>query len=165
MADKDPQQIEARLWKDLEDHRVRMLGLAGGKPHQLQPMTAFWDEETRSLWFYTAKDTDLLREVGAGGAGQFVFINKDHSLWASLGGELSEENDRGRIDKFWSPFVAAWFPDGKDDPKLTLLRFHPTDADVWINDKGPVRFGLEILKGNAPGKTADGGAREHLKLG
>jgi len=165
VADKDPQEIEARLWKDMEDHRVGMLGLTGGQPQQLQPMTAFWDAEARSLFFYTSKDTDLVRDVGGGHAGLFIFINKDHSLWASLGGDLTEEQDRGRIEKFWSPFVAAWFPNGKDDPKLTLLRFKPVEADVWINDKGPVRFGLEILKGNAPGKTADGGVREHLELG
>lgn len=165
MAQKNPHEIEARLFKDLEDHRVGMLGLAGGPPRELQPMTAFWDEESRSLYFYTSQDTDLVGELGGGHAALFIFINKDHSLWASLGGDLTRDHDRAKIDKFWSPFVAAWFPEGKDDPKLTLLRFKPVEADVWVNDKGPVRFGLEILKGNAPGKTADGGAREHLNLG
>jgi general stress protein 26 len=32
------------------------------------------------------------------------------------------------IDRLWNPFIAAWYEEGKDDPKLCLLRFDATDA-------------------------------------
>ena len=33
--------------------------------------------------------------------------------------------------------VSAWFPEGKDDPELTLLKLVPVDAQVWVSRGGP----------------------------
>lgn len=165
MAEMDQREVERRLWKAVEDDKVGMLGVVGGRPHHFQPMTAYFEEESRTLWFYSYKDAELLKEIGEGHAGMFTFVDKDRKVWACLGGELKRQDDPARIQKFWNATVAAWYPDGKDDPRLTLLRFSPSEAEVWVNDKGPLRFGLELLKGALPGRTADGGAREHLDLG
>ena len=164
MAEMDSHQVERRLWTAIEDEKIGMLGVVGGQPHHFQPMTAYFEEESRSLWFYTYKDTELLREVGDGHTGMFTFVDKDRKLWACLGGELKQSHDAARIQKFWNATVAAWYPDGKDDPRLTLLQFKPSEAEVWINDKGPVRFGLELLKASLSHTSADGGVRESLKL-
>ena len=38
------------------------------------------------------------------------------------------------IDKLWNKQVEAWFPGGKDDPNLALLRFDIDDAEFWETD-------------------------------
>jgi len=38
------------------------------------------------------------------------------------------------IDKLWSKPVEAWFPGGKSDPSLALLRFDIDDAELWESD-------------------------------
>jgi general stress protein 26 len=60
--------------------------------------------------------------------------------------------------------VAAWYPDGKDDPSLTLLRFDVRDAEVWISKGGAVRLAWEVAKANLTGATPDVGTQKHLDL-
>ena len=44
------------------------------------------------------------------------------------------ENNRAVLDKLWNNSIAAWYPGGKDDPKLVLLRFDLDDAEIWTAD-------------------------------
>ena len=165
MADKSPDEVERKLFKTLESERIGMLGLMGGEAGHFQPMTAYWEEETRTLWFFTYKDTDLAKAAGQEGkAAMFTFIDKDRHVFACFGGPLHLHYDRERIDRFWNPVVAAWFPDGKDDPRLSLLHLKADSADVWINEQGPVRFGLDILKSNLTKTTPDPGLHQTLRL-
>jgi hypothetical protein len=48
----------------------------------------------------------------------------------------------------WNPWVAAWYQ-GKDDPKLTLLRFDPDHAEVWL-DENSLFAGVRLLLGRDP---------------
>jgi general stress protein 26 len=66
------------------------------------------------------------------------------------------------MDRYWNAVVAAWYPDGKDDPQLTMLRLDCADAEVWISDDGPVKFAWEIAKANATHQPPDAVGRAHL---
>ena len=72
--------------------------------------------------------------------------------------------DRERMDKYWNATVAAWYPNGKDDPRLTLLRLDARDAEVWISEAGPARFAWEIAKANATREQPDLGGHTRLNL-
>jgi general stress protein 26 len=118
---------EAKFWKALKSDMTVMLGLAKGGDGHAQPMTAqLGDREGRGpIWFFTSKDTDLARAIGAGAPAMMQFAAKDHELFASVEGRLSPDNDRATIDRLWNPFVAAWFEGGKEDSKLQLIRLDP----------------------------------------
>jgi hypothetical protein len=47
-------------------------------------------------------------------------------------------------------FISAWY-DGKDDPKLVLLRFDPEHAEVWLNESSMLA-GIKMLFGSDPKK-------------
>jgi general stress protein 26 len=163
---RTPQHIEQRLWKEIGKARYGMLGLVGGAPVQhFQPMTAFAEPEDGLLWFFTRTDTDLARAVASGAEAMFVVQARDQDFQACLGGRLAPQLDRERMDRFWNPIVAAWYPQGKDDPALTLLRLDARDAAVWISEAGPVRFAWEIAKANLSHKQPDLGEHAHLDLG
>ncbi|HEX2561850.1 pyridoxamine 5'-phosphate oxidase family protein [Phenylobacterium sp.] len=158
----DREAAEARLWKELADEQIGMLGVVGGEPHHFQPMTAFPEPETGQIWFFTYKDTELADQVGQGAQAMFVLQTK--KLWACIGGRLTQQHDRERMDRYWNPVVAAWYPQGKDDPRLTLLRLDADDAQVWISDVGPVKFAWEIARANAQHRQPDLGGRADLNL-
>lgn len=164
MAEMDPNEIGDRLFKAIESERIGMLGVVGGPRDHFQPMTSFWEAETRSLWFYTYEDSDLVRKVGAGQPAMFTFVDKGREVWACIGGDLRRTHDAERIQKLWNPVVAAWYPEGKDDPRLTLLQLDAKDAEIWVDQKGPVRFGLDILKSNLTKTTPDSGGHAKLRL-
>ncbi|HEY5411299.1 MAG TPA: pyridoxamine 5'-phosphate oxidase family protein [Caulobacteraceae bacterium] len=164
MADLTRRDLESRLWATLEDEKMGMLGLVGEHSGQMQPMTAFCDRDLGAIWFFTRRDNELVRRLVQGGKAMFNLVSKDRSFWACLSGTITEQHDGVRIDKYWNPVVAAWFPEGKDDPELTLLRFDAEDAEVWHANKGPIRLALEIARANLADSEPDLGEHARLNL-
>ena len=145
-------ELEAKFWKALAGDRVAMLGLVGKTQGHGQPMSAqiLHDEHARGpIWFFTANDTDLARAMGQEHRASLHFSSKGHDLFASVEGELVVDNNRAVIDRLWNKFVAAWYPGGKDDPKLLLIRFEPDHATVWLNENSLVT-GVKLLLGRDP---------------
>jgi general stress protein 26 len=160
----DNAEMEQRLWKEIDKGRYGMLGVVGSPTQHFQPMTAFAEPETGEIWFFTRKDTDLARSVTDGADAMFVVQSKDQELQACIGGRLEQRQDRDRIEKYWNAVVAAWYPNGKDDPQLTMLRLDARDAQVWLSEAGPVKFAWEIAKANATHTQPDIGGRANLDL-
>ncbi len=155
-------EIAEKFWKSLRSDRVAMLSLPGVENGHSQPMSAVLldeDEHGGPIWFFTSKDTDLVRQLGSSHAAQLHFSGKGHDLFASVHGELALSNDRAVIDRLWNRFVAAWFEGGKEDPKLQLLRFDADHGQVWLSEHHAMA-GIRILLGRDPkkdyaGKTAE----------
>ena len=160
----NPAEMRERLWKELDAARIVMLGLVGGEAHHMQPMAVFGAKDGDALWFYTNSDTDLVSDTGAGHQAMVCVMSKDTEFQACIHGVLTEDTDRAKIDQYWSPFVSAWFPEGKDDPKLTMMRLDPSDARVWISTKGPISYPLEIAKANLTGTVPNVGGKGDVKL-
>lgn len=147
-----PQEIEAKFWKSLKSDMTVMLGLTNREEGHAQPMTAQLDPDAdgRSpIWFFTAKDVDLVQAMGSGGEAMIQYASKGHDLFASVQGRLTPDNDRATIDKLWSPFAAAWYEQGKDDPKLQLIRFDASEAQFWLNENS-LFAGIKMLIGIDP---------------
>ena len=146
----DEQQMREKLWKSIKDDMTLMLGLAGVDEGHSKPMTAQLDEQRPGvIYFFTAKDTDLVRALDTSHRAVGHFVTKGHDLFAALHGELRLDNDRATIDRLWNRFVAAWYEGGKDDPKLQLLRFDAEHAQVWLNENS-LFAGVKLLFGVDP---------------
>lgn len=158
----DPNELRERLFHEIKKRRTGMLGLVGAE--HMQPMTAFCEEDGGSIWFYCRKDNDLVAGSAGGKPAMLCLVTGDDSFIACVGGTLQEDHDRERIARFWNPVAGAWFPDGKDDPNLTLLRLDPVDAQVWVGHSNPLRFGFEIVKANVTKTLPDAGDTAHLSL-
>jgi general stress protein 26 len=143
----DTRELEAKFWKHLGDDRTLMLGAEGIAP---RPMTAIAEHERTPLWFFTSIDTDLGKALDASTGMQATasFVAKSHELFATIEGRLARDSDRGVIERLWNPFIAAWF-EGKDDPKLRLLRMDAADAHVWLNENS-LLAGVKLLLGSDP---------------
>jgi general stress protein 26 len=162
---RNQQELEARLWKEIGRGRTGMLGLVGDRHQHFQPMTAFPEEEDGTIWFFTRLDTDLARAVASEpGDAMFIIMTKDQELQACIGGTLVQDHDATRIEKYWGPVVSAWYPDGKEDPNLALLRFDCRDAQVWLSEAGPVKFAWEIVRANLSDRKPDLGDQGTLEL-
>ena len=145
MADR--QELERRFWKHLDDDRTVLLGAEGVTP---RPMTAIAEHDRAPIWFFTAADTELGTALDQTDRLQATatFAAKDHDLFATLGGTLVADNDPAVIERLWNPFIAAWF-EGKDDPKLRLLRMDAAEGQVWLNENSMLA-GIKMLLGSDP---------------
>jgi general stress protein 26 len=141
----DQQEIKQTLWKKLADSPFVMIGPMDGSQHS-EPLTAQLDkDQVDTLFFFVGKDNRL----AGGGKSMAQFVSKGHDFFACFSGTARIDNDFAQIDKLWNKQVEAWFPGGKDDPNLALLRFDIDDAELWETDmslSGKVKmlFGAKI---------------------
>lgn len=126
----DASDIKERFWAELSSSPFLMIGLINSTEHSL-PMTAQLDSDANhSVWFYTSRENRL----APAGPAMAQFAAKDHNLFACVEGVLTPETDAAIIDRFWSKEVEAWYPGGRNDPNLLMLRFDLGTAEIWRSD-------------------------------
>lgn len=128
----DPQELRDQFWKAMAASPYLLLQL-DADIDTAAPMTALLDKDAHhEIWFLTTRDSRFARM----GPATATFASKDHAVFARFHGTLSEETSRERLDKQWGTFAAAWFPGGKDDPNLLMLRMELGDAAIWSGELG-----------------------------
>ena len=144
-------EIVEKFWKALRSDMTVMLGLDGVDEGHSRPMTAQMEGTSPHgpVWFFSAKDTELVQALGDHHRGVAHFASKGHDLFATLHGVILLDDDRATIERLWSPFVSAWYEGGKEDPKLALLRFEPEKAQIWLNENS-LFTGFKLLIGADP---------------
>ena len=146
--------IRDRFWKDLKASPFLMVALDNSPQHSL-PMTAHFDEGTSGpLWIFTSRENRLVTGLQHGGSAMAQFVGKGHDLFACLHGVLTIDNNPATIDRFWSAKVATWYPDGRQDPSLTLLRLDVEDAEIWLADSSYSGLFTRIFGGDLRGEVA-----------
>jgi general stress protein 26 len=126
--------IREEFWHAMEKSPIVMIKLEGGSGHA-EPMTTQLDKDAHhTVWFYARRTN----RIASGGKAMAQFASKGHDVFACIDGTLVEETDASRKAKHWDNAAEAWFPGGKDDPSLIMLRFEINDAEVWTADPGIV---------------------------
>lgn len=151
-------EITSKFWSTLRSDMTIMLGLTGKDDGHSQPMTAQMDKgaDRGPLWIFTAKDVHLVKAMaGRPSPAAAQYISKGHDLFASVQGVVTIANDPSVVDRLWNPFIAAWYPGGKEDPSLQLLRFELNHAHIWLNEHS-LLAGLKIMLGGDPKKDYEG---------
>ena len=144
-------KITADFWKHLRTDRTVMRGLEDTVPTELRPMTAQLDsdDDRGPIWFFSSTESEIVQVLAGQDLALFCFVSKNHDVFATVHGHLTRSFDRTVIDRLWNTWVAAWYTDGKDDPKLALLRFDPAKAEIW-RDGSSLLAGLSMLFGADP---------------
>ena len=118
-----------RLGTLIADMPVAMLTSAGDDGALVScPMEALEMDGDGALWFFTDLRFDLgerLRAIN------FTFVDDARSTYVSLSGRGEIDKDAQRIDRLWSPFHRAKFPDGPGSRHLALLKVVPEKAEYW----------------------------------
>ncbi len=122
----EPAALKAKFWNAMSQSSLVMLQLNSDQD-SAAPMTAQLDKEANSaIWFFTGRGG----RFATMGAATVSYQSKGHDVFCRFSGTLSEETSRDRLDKQWSNFVEAWFPGGKDDPNLLMMRMDLGDAST-----------------------------------
>ena len=88
------------------------------------------------------------------------FVSPDHGRYVSVSGTASVVRDPKRNELLWTDACQKWFPDGRDDPQLALLRIDVDYAEYWDAKTGVMQefSGLvrRVLSGTTePAKTGE----------
>jgi len=73
------------------------------------------------------------------------------SSWISLTGKAEVVRDVEKARALWNAGIAAWFPDGPDDPEIVLLKVRADGAEYWDSPGGGVVSVLSFVKSRLTG--------------
>jgi general stress protein 26 len=97
-----------------------------------RPMAVADVTDPCELWFITQKDSAKVDEIESH-HGVHVVCQRDHTVYLSLNGKATLVQDRKHIERVWKEPFRIWFPDGKDDPALMLIKVTIERAEYWDN--------------------------------
>ena len=133
-------------------------------PFHVCPMHAQEVDDQGDIWFFSGLDSEHATHIRRDTRVQLIFSNPSKYEFLTVFGEATLSRDQKKIDELWKPMVKAWFPDGKDDPNLSLIRVSPSKAHYWDTKDGKLVVLAKILIGTVTGKPEDGGVQGDLRV-
>lgn len=97
-----------------------------------RPMHIAKIEDNGDVWFLSGRDATKNREIRQDQDVLLTF-QQEKSRYISLAGKAEVVQDRAKLDELWNDAYRVWFPDGKNDPNISLLRVKAVDAEYWDN--------------------------------
>lgn len=96
-----------------------------------RPMATQEVEFDGDLWFFTGANSPKVDYLEKDPRVNVSFCNPEDQNYVSVSGTAKLVRDQKKIDELWNPTLKAWFPDGKDDPNVALLKITVTGAEYW----------------------------------
>ena len=113
-----------------------------------------------TLWFITDRRSHKVVEISGGAATTLIFQNDERGTYAHMRGRAAVVADHQKLAEMYTADQRTWFPDGPDDPNMTLVRFDVDDADYWDGHSSMVRkavaFATSVVTGQ-PGRDGHTG--------
>lgn len=129
-----------------------------------RPMSVQQVDDEGNLWFLSAADSNKNAELIAEPQVQLLFQGSPHSDFLSLYGTASINKDKAKIKELWHPMIKAWFTEGVDDPRITVLKIVPEQGYYWDTKHAMVIAFAKRLVGAAIGKTMDDSIEGEIRL-
>ena len=121
-----------KLYSLIKDVKICMMTTQepDGSLHS-RPM---WNQDADTagdLWFFTKLQSPKVTEISKDRQVNLAYADPDEQHYVSISGVAEVVRDKARIDEKWSEPLRAWFPDGKDDPAIALIRVKPVRGEYW----------------------------------
>ncbi len=113
------------------------------------------------VWFATDKASGKVDEIKNNSVVGITL--QSGSKFLSLTGTATVFNDRSKVEQLWSEPWKIWFPKGKNDPSLTLLKIEPDEGEFWdLSGTNRLRYLYEAGKAYFQGNAIDNDAIEGI---
>jgi general stress protein 26 len=132
--------------------------------HKSRPMSVQKTDEAGHVWFLSAKDSVKNMELARDNKVTLYFQGSSYSDFLELNGHAVVSYDKNKIEELWDPTVKAWFTEGKDDPRISVIEFIPDTGYYWDNKHGNAIAGIKVLISAVSGKTMDDSIEGNLLL-
>lgn len=126
-----------------------------GEPFYTRPMAAEEIDEEGNLWFLSAADSHKNKEIAEDNAVQLLAQGSAYSDYLSLYCTAEISRDKQRIDDLWDASMKTWFTEGKDDPRITVLKVTPVEGYYWDTKNGIAVAMVKRAYGAIVGQTYD----------
>lgn len=110
-----------------------------------------------TLWFFTDDRSPKAQLVKSGAHTSVVMQSDEENAYLHLIGRASVTRDLPKMQELYTPLLRTWFPDGLEDPNVTLIRFDADKADYWNSAGGMLQVLGAFAKAVVTGQPGGGG--------
>jgi general stress protein 26 len=139
----------------------------GGDLHS-RPMSSNGDiDPNGDIWFFTNASSHKVSEIAKLPRVNVSFADPDNHRYVSVSGTAQLVRDRAKIDELWRPEFKMWFPEGKDDPDVALLRVSLERAEYWDSPSAigyALGYALGFVSSLVTGKQPELGENRKVDL-
>ncbi len=129
-----------------------------------RPMATQEFEFDGNLWFFTNANAPKVDEVKHDQHVNLSYAEPDKQKYVSVSGKAELVRDRQKIEELWNPIYKAWFPQGLDDPNLSLLKVSVDKAEYWDSPSSQVVRLFGFVKAAVTGKPiSNAGENEKIE--
>ncbi|HTN47518.1 MAG TPA: pyridoxamine 5'-phosphate oxidase family protein [Flavipsychrobacter sp.] len=125
------------------------------QPFETRPMGLQECDEEGNLWFISSNDSNKNFQLKEDNRVQLLFMNNSDYEYLSVYGEAFIYTDRATIEEKWSKMANAWFEEGKDDPKVSIIRVAPGKCYYWDTKAGKLVSLATFVWATVTGQTTD----------
>jgi general stress protein 26 len=134
-----------------------------GGPAHARPRAVAELRPDVDTYFVTSIDSPKIEEIEENPSVTLTF--QSATQFASLSGRVQVVRDRALIERFWKAAWKAWFPQGRDDPTITLLKFDAERGEYW-DDSGlhGLKYLFDVATAMAAGASPTVDRRQNSKV-
>lgn len=114
------------------------------------------------LWFFSQDPSHKVDEIEANP--QVNVSMESGKGYLSISGTASIVHDRAKTDELWNSRSEAWFPQGREDPTIALIKVHADTAEYWATDDPKAVILLKVAKAAVTGGQPDIGDNRTVQL-
>lgn len=164
----DKEDPKAKLWSLIKEIKTALFvthdteGRLRARPMATQKTSTDNKVFDGYLWFMTSAATGKIEELKKNPDVLLNYANADDNAFATVAGKAEVLRDQAKINEFWDELCYTWFPKGKEDPDITLIRVSPESAEYWDANSNAVIFAYGYLKARLTGEAPHPGENEKV---
>jgi general stress protein 26 len=132
-------------------------------PMQTRPMSTQKVDADGNLWFLSSIGSHKNEEIAEDSHVQLIYSDPGSMSFMTVHGRASISRDQKKIDELWKAHAKAWFTEGKDDPRISVIRVKADEAYYWDTKHNKMVAFLKMMAAMATGKTMDDGVEGTLE--
>lgn len=161
----EKQQAIKKLKELTEEVRVCMFATIDNDYNlQSRPMQMLQIDEDGNIWFFTNEYSAKVNEVSRNNTVYLMYAHPGQNTYVHIKGYCTVLEDKAKTDELWNPALKAWFPGGKEDPKLCILKVDTEEASYWDGASSKFVVFVNMVKSIATGKQYSEGEAGELTM-
>ena len=154
---------ENNLYEVVKDFGEAMLVTHSAQGIHARPMAIAHLDENMTAYLLTDLNSIKIQEISANSHALLTF--QSARKFATVTGELAVDEDRALIETLWKEIWKVWFPLGKTDPNIALLKFTAHKGEFWDNAgiQG-LKYVYAAAKAYVAGERPKPDAEQHAKV-
>jgi general stress protein 26 len=164
MTHTDPKARE-KLFDMIKDIRVAMMTTVDADGSlRSRPMWTQKPDANGDLWFMTKLDSSKTAEISREHKVGLAFSEPDDQNYVSVSGHAEIVRDKNAIEEHWQESMRTWFPNGKDDPELALIKVTPEYGEYWDAPSSTMLHAYGYVKASLTGERPHPGGEGKVDL-